>query len=261
MLGVTEDFSWRNATIFAKASFYAYNNPESFGQEFPDATFISNKGSDCYVWKDGDNTLVVFRGTQPTQWSDIKADLKFRKVESVNKLGFVHRGFHDALDVIWPQLTEAIRNKSESPNTKSNKLWFAGHSLGGALATLAAGRYNNETIRLYTYGSPRVCGKKFPKGLKFNHRYRFRNNNDIVARVPPEWLGYQHISANGGNFIYFDSRGLPHKGFSRMFMLKHWWLGLWRGFFQDKTWDSFQDHDISIYYRLCREKMIEDVPV
>ena len=61
MIGVTEDFSWRNATIFAKASFYAYNNPESFGQEFPDATFISNEGSDCYVWKDGDNTLVVFR--------------------------------------------------------------------------------------------------------------------------------------------------------------------------------------------------------
>ena len=97
------------------------------------------------------------------------------------------------------------------------------------------------------------------KYIHFKHRYRFRNNNDIVTRVPPEWLGFQHISAHGGNLIYFDSRGLPHMGFKRGFMFKEWIKGMWRGFSRDRTWDSFSDHDITTYYRLCREKMVEDV--
>jgi hypothetical protein len=28
---------------------------------------------------------------------------------------------------------------------------------------------------------------------------------------------------------------------------------------QNKTWDAFQDHNMGVYYRLCREQMVEDV--
>ena len=258
MKGITENFSWRNATIFAKASTYAYRDLSEFKREFgsddgAEVRFYDVAGTQAYSWMEGNNLCFVFRGTEPTQWADIKADLKFRKVKSMNNPAKVHGGFFEAVDHVYGQILETIRTHPK------HKLWFCGHSLGAALATLCAGRINRNDIGLYTYGSPRVVTKQYPKYIHFKHRSRFRNNNDIVTRVPPEWLGFQHISAHGGNLIYFDSKGLPHIGFKRGFMFKEWIMGMWRGFTRDRTWDSFSDHDITSYYRLCREKMVEDV--
>ena len=259
MLGlVSKKGSWKNATIMAKASFYAYMNKSAFDKEFTEqCVFWDNEGTQAFGWQDGRNVCVVFRGTEPLQWSDIKADLKVRKVKCPT--GFVHRGFKDALDKIWPDILKWIQDIEIM--SKPIDVWFTGHSLGGALATLAASRWNTQLTHLYTFGSPRVGGSKFIKSILTNQRYRFRNNNDIVTRVPPEILGYKHMSGNGGHFIYFDVDGLPREGFSRGFMFSQWFKGTYRGLFQNKTWDAFQDHSMGKYYRLVREKMVEDVTV
>ena len=47
--------------------------------------------------------------------------------------GRVHRGFKREVDDLWPRLEKALKN-----NTLP--LWFAGHSLGGAMATICASR-------------------------------------------------------------------------------------------------------------------------
>ena len=85
MKGITENFSWRNATIFAKASTYAYRDLSEFKREFgsddgAEVRFYDVAGTQAYSWIEGNNLCFVFRGTEPTQWADIKADLKFRKV-------------------------------------------------------------------------------------------------------------------------------------------------------------------------------------
>ena len=239
--------SWLNFTIMAKASMYAYKDLNSFQKEFdPEAVLFDKDGTQVYCWLDNNIACVAFRGTEPTQWSDIKADLKIRKVKCPT--GFVHRGFRDALNEVWDDVSKWLTAQ------KKEDVFFTGHSLGGALATLAASRWNTITTHLYTYGSPRVGGRKFVKSFLSSNRYRFRNNNDIVTRVPFEILGYKHVSGDGGNFIYFDVDGNVSKDFSRWYMFKQWWKGTWRGITRMRV-DAFGDHSIEQYYKFCKKEL------
>ena len=241
--------SWSNFTIMAKASMYAYKDLNSFQKEFdPEAVLFDKDGTQVYCWLDNNIACVAFRGTEPTQWSDIKADLKIRKVKCPT--GFVHRGFRDALNEVWDDVSKWLREQ------KREDVFFTGHSLGGALATLAASRWNTITTHLYTYGSPRVGGRKFVKSFLTSNRYRFRNNNDIVTRVPFEILGYNHVSGDGGKFIYFDVDGNVSKKFSRWYMFKQWLKGTLRGFGKLKV-DGFSDHSIEAYYNFCRKELVK----
>ena len=247
MQGVSKEHNWRNATIMAKASFYAYQNLGAFQKQFdPEAVMFDVDGTQAFCWNDGAIACVAFRGTEPTDWNDIKADLKIRKVKCPT--GFVHRGFRDALNEVWQDISKWLTKQ------KKEHVFFTGHSLGGALATLAASRWNTETTHLYTFGSPRVGGKKFIQSFKTNHRYRFRNNNDIVTKVPFEMIGYKHVSGEGGNFIYFDIDGDVVKEFNRWYLFKQWWKGTFRGLLKGRI-DGFSDHSMPNYYNYCKREM------
>jgi len=106
----------------------------------------------------------------------------------------VHRGFLRSLDTIWREAEDALGD---------GKVWFTGHSLGAALATLAADRLPGSHA-LYTYGSPRVGDKKFRQAFRAN-AYRFVNNNDGITVVPPRssLFPYRHV----GDLKYLDEDG------------------------------------------------------
>ena len=248
MLGLSKEHNWKNATIMATASAAAYQTLTGFQKQFdPEAVLFDKDGTQVYCWKDDKVACVAFRGTEPAQWSDIKADLKIRKVKCPT--GFVHRGFRDALNEVWEDVSAWLSK------VKCEHVFFTGHSLGGALATLAASRWNTETTHLYTFGSPRVGGKKFVQSFKTKERYRYRNNNDIVTKVPFEILGYKHVSGEGGNFIYFDINGDVSNKFSRWYMFKQWFKGTLKGFSKLKV-DGFSDHGVHNYVNYCKREMI-----
>tara|TARA_B100001063_G_scaffold238655_1_gene261119 strand:+ start:35 stop:784 length:750 start_codon:yes stop_codon:yes gene_type:complete len=247
MLGLSKEHNWKNATIMAKASATAYQNLTQFQKQFdPEAVMFDKDGTQVFCWKDDKVACVAFRGTEPTAWSDIKADLKIRRVKCPT--GFVHRGFRDALDEVWKDVSAWLSK------VKCEHVFFTGHSLGGALATLGASRWNTETTHLYTFGSPRVGGKKFVQSFKTKERYRYRNNNDIVTKVPFEILGYKHVSGEGGNFVYFDIDGNLSNKFSRWYMFKQWFKGTLKGFSKLKV-DGFSDHGVHNYYNYCKREM------
>jgi pimeloyl-ACP methyl ester carboxylesterase len=62
--------------------------------------------------------------------------------------GMVHLGFKKAFDVIHPQLDRVLARLSAR-----RTLWYCGHSLGAALATLAADHHSG-TRGVCTFGSP-----------------------------------------------------------------------------------------------------------
>ncbi len=104
--------------------------------------------TNCYVaWKD-DWALVVFRGTQPDQWGDILDDLRLPPVAWTH--GSVHGGFEDAFSRIRPALEARLQSIASG-----RSVWFCGHSLGGALATLAAHWWPGSS-GVCTLGAPRV---------------------------------------------------------------------------------------------------------
>jgi hypothetical protein len=100
--------------------------------------------------------------------------------------GKAHRGFAAALDAVWPEV-EAALARSARP------LLCTGHSLGAALATLAASL--RPEAALYTFGSPRVGDGGFETATRRRpgHAARFVNHRDVVCRLPSARLGYRHV--------------------------------------------------------------------
>jgi pimeloyl-ACP methyl ester carboxylesterase len=75
------------------------------------------------------------------------------------------------------------------------KLVIAGHSLGGATATLIADllwESGNKNIALVTAGAPRPGGRALRKRLEGLEILRFVHGNDIVPSTPPYIFGYVH---------------------------------------------------------------------
>ena len=49
---------------------------------FTRTLFFNVDGAQAYIFSNRDDCVVACRGTQPSEWNDIKADLKLIKVES-----------------------------------------------------------------------------------------------------------------------------------------------------------------------------------
>ena len=113
------------------------------------------------------------------------------------------------------------------------------------MATICAGRCYLSHIpampqRVYTYGAPRVGTKRYVQNVDLNIT-RWVNNNDVVARVPPTWMGYRHV----GSRMYLNAYGKVRK-LSKQQRVKDRWRGFVEGVKQGKV-DHFSDHAIAQY--------------
>lgn len=145
---------------------------------------------------------IVFRGTEPTDWRDLVADIRAWPTES-DTTGNVHRGFKRALDFVYPNIINWLSNNIGT----SNKIVITGHSLGAAMASICTARINKKgyNVSLYTYGSPRVGNKVWTKQFENIDANRIVNNNDIITKIPPFGL-YHHV----GKICYMDYKGILH---------------------------------------------------
>ncbi|KAI1692254.1 papain family cysteine protease domain-containing protein [Ditylenchus destructor] len=98
--------------------------------------------------------------------------------------------FKESFDLMWPTI-EAILVR---PEYRDYRIFFTGHSLGGAFASLAAFTTATEKIReakdiyVYTFGQPRVGGLKYAEQfdeMGFAASYRVVNSEDLVPHLPP----------------------------------------------------------------------------
>jgi len=208
---------------------------------FTETIYYNNDGSQAYLFANESDIVIAFRGTEPNEWNDIKADMDASKALA-ETVGHVHRGFKKEVDDLWPQLEEMlVANK----NNLAKKLWFTGHSLGGAMASICAGRcllshIDTQPEQVHTFGSPRVGTKRYINHAKVDY-FRWVNNNDIVTRSPPAWLGYRHA----GQEVYLDSDG-QIKTLNAVERRADMWKGLVSGL-KRKQVDYFSDHSIEQY--------------
>jgi hypothetical protein len=132
-------------------------------------------------------TLLSFRGTQPDNFQDLIADLRANLVAWPESAGRVHDGFAVAVRALRPQILDWIA--STKPDL--NRLILTGHSLGAAMATLAASIW--RPAWLVTIGSPRVGDAAFIETVAPKYSVRFVDCCDAVTEVPPEIGDYVHI--------------------------------------------------------------------
>ena len=209
---------------------------------------IDRNGAQVLVAKSKKELWFAFRGTEPTKLNDIAADLKVTR-NSALAGGKVHSGFQDELDELWADCLKEIEanSKLKTPRT----IYLTGHSLGAAMATIAATRIEAEC--LFTFGSPRVGGKRLVQELKCPHQ-RFVNNNDIVTKVPPQILGYVHC----GEERYFNAYGCERNP-TYWQRWKDFFRGTWSGWKQGKFFDALTDHGMQNYVVLSVEASLNDI--
>jgi hypothetical protein len=154
-------------------------------------------------------TVVAFAGTDPlvpANW--------LTNFDTLPSPDDIHTGFENAVKSVWPEVRSAVleRDNAHQP------LFITGHSLGAALAAVAAKMLRKDGLAavtgVYTFGMPRCGGRRFAEeyarelGAK---TYRLVHGDDIVATVPPSNFGFRHVgrllSCNHGKA--FDSMEEP----------------------------------------------------
>jgi predicted lipase len=160
------------------------------------------RGTFGFVARNQDKAILAFRGTQSDDPTDLADDADFfheswtmADTQVVN----VHCGFARALSRVWNQVEDRLKDLKLP-------LLATGHSLGAALACLAASRLSTQ--KLITFGGPRVGDAQFCKLMsKRTQTLRYQNCCDVVCQMPPAagkaLPGYDHF----GSLQYIDRNG------------------------------------------------------
>lgn len=263
------NFSGRNAFALGLCANAAYSDSNSAKSTLVKHGFIFDKSNDgedqfrfinnqttdtqCFVASDEKKTIVAFRGTQEDEdWVTNRMVI----TQDVGYGGKAHYGMLQAVLYLWDELWQTIRDFGIKKS-----VWFTGHSLGGALAVLAAGYCRMEGDKhpegIYTYGAPRVGDEDFAanydKHLRRN-TFRYVNDLDIVPHLPPEGrtFKYKHV----GYPCYFTNEGALKGSVSVSDTLKKSAL---QWFDRDITAELTADHNMSEY--LTNLRLNQDSPI
>lgn len=143
-----------------------------------------------------DLTVLAFRGSKSVR--NFIADASFKLVPTDICDGCTaDEGFWNS----WKEAREGVLASLQATAAKypTSKVVITGHSLGGAIAELAAAEVKKAgtPADLYNYGSPRVSGPtlaNFVDNQGMGGIYRVTHVNDPVPRLPPTFLGFAHVA-------------------------------------------------------------------
>lgn len=140
----------------------------------------------CAQGKDANDLFLIFRGTTTANnGADILTDGRIGIKTSA--AGPVHIGFSHCFKTMLPDIRTFLATHVNGKKT----VHCIGHSLGGAIASLAAdwvARNTMHTAKLYTFGAPRVGTEWFSKSttaaIGRENIHRVYHRTDPVTMVP-----------------------------------------------------------------------------
>ena len=187
---VTGTFSPDAEAVLQRVELTGVLDPET-------ATFFSSPGhSQAYGVAARTHVVLGFRGSESPFSTGVvdwirNADFAGVPYDWAGP-GEIHRGFYEGFVAVREQVDTFLSRFW----TEGTPVFICGHSLGGALATVAAtyvrARWRARVI-LYTYASPHVGSRLFARHFSSDgdlvaHRHVL--HSDIVPRLPPsefEW--------------------------------------------------------------------------
>jgi hypothetical protein len=225
----SSDYDPRIAYMLSIVSAWAYADGQTLADKlvyygFPEGTTVKQISivndallvvATAYFVRSNDGRVGVlaFRGTEPANIINWLTDAgtMMRPFHG----GRVHTGFYENVEAIWDHVAEAISDavnhahgngNGKSKGHRLDTLYITGHSLGAAMAVIAAARFFTPDYKdwqplirgIYTFGQPLVgdsvfaeeCAKRFGDELLYRHVYA----HDIVPTVPTQDMGdYAHF--------------------------------------------------------------------
>jgi len=166
-----------------------------------DIAFYSGFSTQAFTASVGETSYLAFRGSEAV--ADWLANAKFLPSDREGGVR-IHSGFLVALDEVWDDI---VAHLAGAP-----KLVVTGHSLGAALAIIAAWRLAQAGIPIeavYSFGQPRTGHRDFRTSydaLLGEVTFRVINHVDLVTRVALLIQGYRHV----GRRMYFDHEAKFH---------------------------------------------------
>ncbi|MGH2359556.1 MAG: lipase family protein, partial [bacterium] len=159
---------------------------------------FNREGTHAYLARNDRFAVLAFRGTEEDM-RNIVTDLDIRFQRDKKTGARIHDGFSTSYALVGPDINRALAELE--PNLP---LYITGHSLGGALAAVAAMRIHPEDhiAACYTFGCPRVGDGEFVDHLWKVPVYRLVHAADVVTRLPFAF-GYRHA----GDFRYIKHSG------------------------------------------------------
>ena len=225
----------------------------------------SNIDCQCYISVfNKDSILCAFRGTENkrdwlTDANMIRVKMDLTDVEDNNR-PLAHWGILRQFRSVENNITKYIQEELKT-NKDIKNIIYTGHSLGGALATIAAQNYGHKYPKLnhmcVTFGAPRCGDDDFRK--KFNticcFSKRFVNEYDPVPSLPFS-LRYSHVCPS--QQIKTNKLIDMETPISRFFWIM--WYKLINIF--GWSYNPVDDHGIFNYYnKLCEIYGDDEIPV
>ena len=196
-----------NGLFLAAACDLAYHPADvgvpAFKQELGlDAALVSVGNTQAYLAHSPDHVVLAFRGSEsPTSIDGLKdwlltnaANLLITpqgdlaaEFAAASVTARWHQGFVSAITAIWPVLCPAVEAECQK---QDRPLWVTGHSLGGALALLAAWLLKRKFVNVHqvvTFGAPMVGNADVSAALnrEFGGKItRYVNGPDPVPLLP-----------------------------------------------------------------------------
>lgn len=230
--GAAINYEPETAVLLSKFSDYAYIKDENelkeiLAKESPPFSLLrkiteTETGYDAqaFIAYNDSKIIIAVRGSEfPFVTMDWRNNVKFfqytnKEVKQYCPGSGIHGGFfQSALRIKEIKNLESgsyIYNEIIKLHAEGGrKLYFTGHSLGGAIANVLAFFTAYETpleiSGVYTYGEPKggnITYQECHDERLLDKTFRFINNRDVVARIrgPND---YVHL----GNLAYFDRKG------------------------------------------------------
>ena len=186
--------------------------------------------------------IVAFKGTDG--FADINDDINIKGV-NFGRCGNVHSGFYKQYNSIRQSLYQHLDMLKME---RARPVFFTGHSMGGAIASIAGRLYPDMNYKVYTFGAPRFNTAALPD-LESERIYRVVNSQDIVPKFPKlsytlSSLRYKH----SGNLIFIDRHGKLHENSTFLSRLYNRVISL-----STLNLRGYRDHSMTEYFHaVCK---------